>query len=272
MESIAQPSPVAVDPVIDPMIELCPGLPSLPPALANQVLRRHGLNQALAKALLLDQVCATVTLSDDDERQVIREFLARQQVDNDEALQRWLQARRWNLDDLRAVATRQLRVLRYSQARFGAEVEPRFLDRKLELDQITYSLIRVADGDLARELHQMIKEGEADFSELAPQHSSGPEARSRGVVGPISLAAAHPELMARLRVAETGQLLDPFMVTDLWLVVRLEQRHLAQLDDTMRARLQQELLDQWLQQQSEALLQGQPLPTLEPLSPDLAAV
>jgi len=270
MEPTAQPSPATTEPVTGSVIELCPGKPSLPAQLANQLLRRHGLNQALAKALLLDLVCATVALSDDDERQAIREFLARQQVDSDEALQRWLQARQWSFDDLREVATRQLRVLRYSQARYGSEVEPRFLDRKLELDQITYSLIRVSEEDLARELHQMIKEGEADFAVLAPQHSSGPEARSRGVVGPISLAAAHPELMARLRVAEAGQLLDPFMVTDLWLVVRLEQRHPAKLDEPMRTRLQQELLDQWLQQQSEALLQGHPLPTLEPLSPDLA--
>jgi parvulin-like peptidyl-prolyl isomerase len=251
--------PAATSPAFDPLIELCPGLPILPAEAANRLLRQHGLSQALARAVLIDRVCSGVTLTEAEEQAAIREFLARQQVTSDEGLKQWLQQRRWTFDDLQAVATRQLRVLRHSEARFSGEVEPRFLDRKLELDQITYSLIRVADADLALELHQMIKEGEADFPELAPVHSSGPEARSRGVVGPISLAAAHPELMARLRVAEAGQLLEPFRVTDLWLVVRLEQRSPAQLDEAMRQRLLQDLFDQWLQQQADALMQGAPL-------------
>jgi len=249
-----------------PLIELCPGLAALPVAPVNRMLRQHGLNGALARALVLDQICAAVPLTPDDEQALLREYLARQQVTDEPALQLWLQQRRWTLEDLRAVATRQMRVLRFSEARFGSEVEPRFLDRKLELDQITYSLIRVQDADLARELHQMIKEGEADFPELAPVHSSGPEARSRGVVGPISLAAAHPELMARLRVASEGQLLDPFCVTELWLVVRLERRLPAQLDEEMRVKLLQELFEQWLQQVSEALLRGEPQPVIEALA------
>lgn len=243
-----------------PLIELCPGVTSLPAPLVNRILRQHGLHQSLARALLLDQVCTTVSLTEDEEQGTIREYLARQQIGSDEALQQWLQHHHLSFDDLQAAATRQLRLLRYSETRFGAQVESHFLDRKLELDQITYSLIRVADPDLARELHQMIKEGEADFPELAPLHSSGPEIRSRGVIGPISLAAAHPELMARLRVAEPGELLEPFLVTDLWLVVRLEQRHAAQLDQEMRLRLLQDLFDQWLQQQVDALLRGEPLP------------
>lgn len=242
-----------------------PSGPSLAEDDWQRLLRQHNLMRPLAKALLLDQIAAAVQLEDEQQQQLVRQFLAGQQVDNEATLQQWLQQQRLSLADLYAMATRAWRLLRYSESRFAAEVESRFLDRKLQLDQITYSLIRVDDVDLARELHQMIKEGEADFPELAPLHSSGPEARSRGVVGPISLAAAHPELMARLRVAQPGQLLDPFCVTDLWLVVRLEQHTPAQLDDAMRQQLLQELLELWLQQQVELLLSGEPLPAIDPI-------
>ena len=61
-------------------------------------------------------------------------------------------------------------------------MEQHFLSRKLAHDQVTYSLIRVRDGDLA-ELHQRLLEGEADFATLASRHRKEQNAPSGGTTG-----------------------------------------------------------------------------------------
>ena len=63
---------------------------------------------------------------------------------------------------------------RFQQLVFNDEVEQHFLSRKLAHDQVTYSLIRVRDGDLAFELHQRLVEGEADFATHLEKNASFP--------------------------------------------------------------------------------------------------
>ena len=174
--------------------------------------------------------------------------------------QRFLAAEGISEEDLLWRATFQRRLEIHCQRHHGGDVESRFLERKNELDQVIYSLIRVSDPDLAAELHQQIHDGEADFASLAPLHSLGQERFSRGVVGPVPLSVAHPELLDRLRTCEPGQLLEPFFVVNIWLLVRLEQRLNAQLDDALRRQLERELFDRWLQEQIRSLLSGERLP------------
>jgi len=132
---------------------------------------------------------------------------------------------------------------------FIAKAEARFLDKKNQLDQVVYSLIRVKDGSLARELYLRIEEGEATFAELAEMYSEGPEKTSRGLVGPLPLNQAHPQLAQRLRSATVGELIAPFSVEQLWLLVRLERHQPASLDEAMRQRMAQELFDEWIQEE-----------------------
>ena len=62
-------------------------------------------------------------------------------------------------------------------------VEEQFL-RKNDLDTVIYSLLRVKSPGLARELWISLSEGEVTFAELASRFSDGPEAQTKGVIGP----------------------------------------------------------------------------------------
>ncbi|MEX1324621.1 MAG: peptidylprolyl isomerase [Synechococcaceae cyanobacterium] len=141
------------------------------------------------------------------------------------------------------------RIAAHSAEHFLAKAEARFLDRKNQLDQVVYSLIRVKDGSLARELYLRIEEGEATFAELAQTYSEGPEKQSGGIVGPAPLSQAHPQLVQRLKSASAGELLAPFAVETFWLVVRVERHQPASLDEPMRQRMAQELFDEWIQEE-----------------------
>ena len=137
-----------------------------------------------------------------------------------------------------------------------------FLKRKPELDQVTYSLLRLRNGELASELYLQIKEGEASFADLATEFSDGQEKQTGGLLGPMPLTQPHPGLAKLLQVSQPGQLWPPKLLEGWWVIVRLEQLHGAILDQTMQERL---LLDegeraiaQLLQNKAPGIPQDQP--------------
>ena len=116
-----------------------------------------------------------------------------------------------------------------------------FLERKDSLDQVVFSLIRVKDLWLARELFIRINESESSINELAKQYSLGDEKNTCGVVGPISLTQSHKLLSNKLRSAEIGKVIKPFKVDNWWLLVKLENKINASFDGKMEKDLSYEL-------------------------------
>lgn len=246
-------------------VEISPGRPWLSVNETNRLARRHGLGPLLAQAFVLDQLLDTIPLPAAEEKTLMREFLERQGVKDDKAVESWLEDKRISFEDLRSLATRVRRLAVFRQHRWADEAESRFLERKLELDHVVYSLIRTKDQDLAEELHQRILEGEADFDELALDHSDGPERFTRGQIGPVPLAAGHETIVSRLRVGSCGQLWPPFQAGDSWVILRLDLHIPSQLTEETRARMLEELFQQWLKARVKLLLEGETLPALPPL-------
>ena len=246
-------------------IELHPGTPYCNVATLNRIARQQGLCLAIAQACIYDDICQAVQLPEAEVTLLTRAYLERQELDPDdgEACAALLRAKGWTQEDLRYFASKGERLTRFQQRVFNDEVEQHFLSRKLAHDQVTYSLIRVRDGDLAFELHQRLLEGEGDFATLASRYSEGAERTSGGQCGPVPFDQAHATVVEQLRGCREGELLAPFFLVDIWLILRLEQWQGARLDDAMRSTLLEELFDQWLDQRITTLLEGRtpdPLP------------
>tara|TARA_B100000674_G_scaffold457851_1_gene433584 strand:+ start:69 stop:782 length:714 start_codon:yes stop_codon:yes gene_type:complete len=215
------------------------------------LLRRHNLLKSLVRAEILCKIVETIDLSTEKRDQVWNNFKATNKLDNTELLETYLKNNGLKENDLRWQLELPTRVQIYSQKHFQHKAEARFLARKEQLDQIVYSLLRLQDGYLARELYLRISGGEANFADLAANYSQGPEAKTKGIIGPVPMTQAHPALSERLRTSQPGQLLQPFQIDKWWLVVRLERYEAAQFDDSTRQRMAQELFQEWL---SEELL------------------
>ena len=248
-----------------PCIEIAPGRPWLTLAETNRLLRQQGLSLAVAQAWVLDEIAAVIELSAEEEKALIRQYLESESVKSDKEMGQWLEKKRLSFADLRYFATKGERLRRWQQLRYGEDAELRFLERKLQLDRVVYSMLRVKDQALAEELYQSIKEGEADFPLLAERHSEGSEKTSRGQIGPVSLAAGHPDLASKLRISSPGQLWPPFLVVDVWIVLRFERLLPAQLNEETRGRMIEELFQTWFAERVQLLMQGEPLPALPPL-------
>ena len=154
------------------------------------------------------------------------------------------------IDRLERVIRRQ----EYIRERFAPKAEARFLERKNELDQVVYSLLRLANNFLARELYLQIESGESNFADLAKRYAEGPERNTNGIVGPVSLTQAHPVLVEKLRVAQPGVLLEPFRIADWWLVVRLERYSPATFTPEVSDRMCREMFDAWIGEETATTL------------------
>ena len=251
-----------------PLVEIAPERPWLTIAETNRLIRQQGLALAVAQAWVLDEIVSTIDIGAEREKVLIRRYLESQSVSSDEALATWLKHRRLSFDDLRYFATKGFRLRCWLLRRYRDEAELRFLERKLDLDQVVYSLLRLPTQELAEELHQRLREGEADFPGLAQQHSLGPERRTRAQVGPVSLTAGPPALVSRLRISRQGQLWPPFELEEQWCVMRFEQLIPAQLNARTRGRMIEELFQVWFRERVRLLMDGEPLPPLPYLPPN----
>jgi len=199
------------------------------------------------RAHILDQRLSSLQISEDDCRLAMRAFCDEHGLRTPEEIEAFRCRQLLQASSFKTLVERSLRIARLCERDYLPKAEARFLDRKTSLDRVVYSLVRVADPGLARELFLRIEAKEADFASLATEFSQGPERTTRGVVGPVPMLQAHPDLAQRLRTSPPGLLLEPFQIDKWWLVVRVESYTAAILDDGTRMAMAKELLDEWLQ-------------------------
>ena len=224
------------------------------PTVLLEDLARLGLLEPFVRANLLALAARDVALSDEQINAARQAFCRQHQIRDAEALKAWAVARMLSPAALEAQMLQPLQLQLLCQRDFSAKAEARFLQRKNQLDRVVYSLLRLRDGGLARELYLRIDDGDANFADLAARYAEGPEQATRGIVGPVPLTQSHPVLADRLRTAVPGVVLEPFQIETWWLVVRLESLTSATFDEATAARMAQELFEQWISEQVERRL------------------
>lgn len=236
---------------------MSPSSPSLP--FSPEGLRWLADRQLLRPALridLLQSTLASVSLSEEERNQALSAFAQQQGISDTEATEAYRARQLLSVPALRQLAEQPLRLQRYCEQAFAPKAEARFLDRKNALDRVVYSLLRLPEPGLARELYLRIADGEADFAELAQQYSQGPERQTRGIIGPVPIEQAHPELARRLRSNPPGSLLEPFRIETWWLVLRIESYAPANFDERTRDAMARELFEAWLEEELDRHLAG----------------
>ena len=153
-------------------------------------------------------------------------------------------------------ALRKERLRRFRHAAFSLNVEEHFSRTKRDRDKIIYSMLRSKNRPRIEEVSLAIREGELDFAAAAIRYSEGPESAQGGRVGPVSPHAAHPELKDRLDKANEGDLIGPFSIGDVHLLLRLDTRITTRLDEGLQDQLLQELYNEWMDRQLSILEVG----------------
>ena len=216
------------------------------------LLRRHNLLMPLLQGLVAEEAVAEIALEPAERDQLLQAWYGQQsRKDALEVVRRKLG---WDEAAVDWQVQRSEKLKRLAKQQFTAKAEAHFLKRKGQLDQVMYSLVRLKDPAIARELYLQLSGGEASFAELAEKYSDGPERLTKGVVGPKPIAAAHPQLAERLRTARDGEVIPPFELAGWWLIVRREQFEPAVFNEAIEEQMVQELLQEWVQEEVERRL------------------
>ena len=128
---------------------------------------------------------------------------------------------------------------------FSKNAETEFINSKTLLDQYTYSLITVKESDLAYELYLQIDSEEAEFSALAKKYSSEGNTNKMGVIGPKSWKCSSSFKRKTIN-SKKRRTIKSFKIDNWWVIVRLEEKVEAKLDDFVRQRITLSLFDKWV--------------------------
>ena len=235
------------------------------PALIAK-LRQYQLMPKLVQEMVIDEAIAPIEC----EAQIaLQAFCAKRGLFSTEQQQAWCDQQQQTPEQMTLAAIREYKLLKFQEETWGEQIESYFLQRKAQLDQVRYSLIRTKDASLAQEIYFRINDDGAAFSELASQYSEGQEAKTSGLVGPVELSVPHPILARMLMISQPGQLWAPTQIGEWLVITRHEQLLPAQFDPAMRQRLLNERFQAWLQQRLQDTPVIEPEPTA-PRNPTLA--
>lgn len=211
---------------------------------ALDLLSDHDLLESLVRAEVLKNKMGSVDFTQEDEKELLKEIFNNNKIESEADYQLWLEKNAITSAEVLEKAKQSFLYFKYCEERYKHKLEARFLERKDNLDQVIYSLIRVRNPFLARELHLSISENESEFAEMAALHSEGSEKASRGIIGPTPIAKVHPQLAELLRSSKPGEIREPIQIEEWYLVVRLESLYPATLNNHFINQMKNELFNE----------------------------
>ena len=124
------------------------------------LLRQHNLLRPLVQCEVIKAAVGGIPVSREEEAELLEQYCKQRGLQAGEELENHLSSAGLTMEDLAWQITLEKKVVLYCQKEFLNKAEARFLAKKEQLDQVVYSLLRVRDGLLARELYLRIAENE----------------------------------------------------------------------------------------------------------------
>jgi hypothetical protein len=195
------------------------------------LITRCRLVSQLARELVLTAALQHHEITAAEHLNACKKFYREHQINTEQDLEQWLQQEHLERSDLVDLIDRDLRLHKFKIAQWEHQIASYFCQRKSQIDRVVFSMIRVK---------------ESSFAELAPRYSTGMEAQTKGINGPVELGQIEPALANLLTTSQPAEVQPPLCINDWWLVVQLEVILPVQLNEQIRQRLTEELFTTWL--------------------------
>jgi parvulin-like peptidyl-prolyl isomerase len=210
------------------------------------LITRCRLVSQLARELVLTAALQHHEITAAEHLNACKKFYREHQINTEQDLEQWLQQEHLERSDLVDLIDRDLRLHKFKIAQWEHQIASYFCQRKSQIDRVVFSMIRVKELDIAEELYFRLLTKESSFAELAPRYSTGMEAQTKGINGPVELGQIEPALANLLTTSQPAEVQPPLCINDWWLVVQLEVILPVQLNEQIRQRLTEELFTTWL--------------------------
>ena len=212
-----------------------------------ELLRRTTFLKPLIKTMIRDSLLDQIKLENKLDDELAEKFFKNRNINDDQNKRKYLTQNLLDDNDLMRISSTQYKRNLFSLKFFEDKTEDFFKKRKEDFDKYIYSLIQVKDQNLAQELYLKLESNESEFSTLAKEYSLGPEKYRNGIEGPILISNINPKIKEVLRATDKGLVCEPFNINDTWIVLRLEEIIYAELNETMKKNLSNELFELFLE-------------------------
>jgi hypothetical protein len=222
-----------------------------------QILDRLQALKPIAKDLVIARLLDSVSFHDDEHPALIKQLWKGLSCEPPSSLdpeEQWVKAAPESFHSVLRERYKALKMQKLLESQYGDQLAPYFLQRRADLEQVVYGVIRVESQGVAEELYLSLLDDEHDFGDLAEQYSIGEERYTRGLVGPMFVSLPHPQIRKALSSLKVGELHAPILLDRWFLLLKLEHRLAARLDEAQRQKLLQEMFEQDLDQQLQVQL------------------
>lgn len=137
--------------------------------------------------------------------------------------------------------------LDWARTQWGHRLQSLFLQYKQDLDQVSYSFIRVEELGLALEIYHRLMAQEDSFEMLSIKFGSGPERFHGGLVKLQPLGSLPSGLANFIRKLKPGGITKPVRLKEKFAVVQLNEFIPAVQGEEIEQKLLFQELHKWLQ-------------------------
>jgi peptidylprolyl isomerase len=216
-------------------------------------LKLKGQLPGLIASAVVDKVIADsamkegLSVSDEELQQAANAFRLSRGLNKAADTRRWLALNHMQETDLENGLERELLRQKLAGHVTRDQVEKYFAENRSKYDRARLRCIVVDKDGVAQELLSRILEEDADFAELARQHSLDQRTRARGgELGIVSRAALPPEVAAAVFAAKNGEVVGPLAHAGAYLLIKVEEILLGQLDGPTTAGIQRVIFRDWM--------------------------
>lgn len=211
-----------------------------------EIMRQHVIEQEL-------QTREELNIGSDAIEQVVIDIRLKYQLADPESFREWLASEGIDYTAFRRQIADSLKLARLKVQVTEPRLQEYFIEQKIYLDQVILSRLVVEEQALAEELKSQILEDGASFEQLVQEYSVAEDRMFNGMMGATSRGSLPDTLRTAVDLASPGELIGPLEIEGLWSLVRVEQFLPASLDEQLRAELEDELFEQWLEEKIQSI-------------------
>ena len=217
-------------------------------------LEKLNLLEIFVKEILINQVIKDIFLSDQQISDFLKDFNFKNNIGDIDELNKFLLSKNISKELFIEKLIRVKKINLFSKENFKSKARNYFLKNKNLFDKATYTLIRLIDYELAKELYLQIEGGEENINDLAAKYSLGEEKNSKGVIGPVSINQGHPLLREKLLSYNEGELIEPFKIDKTWIILKIEKFIKVDFNDQIEFKLCNEFFEKFISEKSKIII------------------
>ena len=217
-------------------------------------LEELNILEIFVKEIIIDQVISEISFSNEQISYFLKDFKIKNSIRDINAFEKFLFTNNISKELFTKKLLRSKKIDKFLRENFKSKAKDLFLKNKNIFDKVTYSIIRLTNFQLAKELYLQIEGGEKNINDLAAIYSQGLEKNSKGIIGPVSINQGHPLLKEKILSCVEGDLTEPFKIDRFWVILKLENLKKVEYNSDLETKICIDFFEKFISENSNIII------------------